>query len=182
MKKLIALALGIVLLTGCSAAPASSSGGVKTGLGHTVSIASSANATADKAGSAQVDAVMAAVTFDSAGKILAVKIDNAQVKVEFDAQGKIKTDLKQNPKTKIELGKDYGLAKQSKIGKEWYEQIAELEKWMVGKTVDQVKSMKVKKVDDAHTNVPDEADLKTKVTITVESYIAAVEDAFKNAK
>ena len=32
----------------------------------------------------------------------------------------------------------------SAIGKEWFEQIAEFEKWMIGKTVDEVKASKVK--------------------------------------
>lgn len=181
MKRLIAVTLGVLLLTGC-ATTAKSTGAVKTGLGNKVSIASSTSATADKSGNAQVDTVMAAVSFDANGKILTVKIDNAQTKVEFDAKGAIKSDLKAEPKTKVELGKDYGMIKASKIGKEWFEQIAALEKWMVGKTVDQVKAMKVKKVDDNHPSVPDEADLKSSVTISVQDYVAAVEEAFKNAK
>ena len=39
-----------------------------------------------------------------------------------------------------------------------------------------------KKVDDAHPSVPDVEDLKSKVTVSVQDYIAAVEEAFKNAK
>lgn len=175
MKKIIALTLAAVLLAGCGAAT------VKTGLGHVISIGKSADATAEKAGLAQVDTVMAAVTFDSAGKILGVKIDNAQVKVNFDATGKVTTDKAVAPQTKVELGDNYGMKKASKIGKEWYEQIADLEKWMVGKTVDQVKAMKTKKVDDAHPNVPDETDLSSKVTVSVQDYQAAVAEALANA-
>lgn len=183
MKKAITLILiavmllSFTLLTGCSSA-----GEVKTGLGQNVSIAKSKDAAADADGAAQVDTIMAAVSVDSKGKIVKVTIDNAQTIVKFDAQGKIKTDLAEIPKTKVELGKDYGMIKNSKIGREWYEQIAELEKWMIGKTIDQIKNMKVKKVDDAHPSVPDEADLTSKVTISVEGYIAAVEEAVKNAK
>ncbi|MGE4283940.1 MAG: hypothetical protein AB7G87_09495 [Clostridia bacterium] len=181
-KKIIALALGVMLLAGCGSTASAPATETKTGLGHAVSIAKSVDATADKAGQAQVNTVMAAATFDADGKILAVTIDNAQVKVDFDAQGKLKTDKSVAPKTKVELGDDYGLIKGSKIGKEWYQQIAELEKWMIGKTVDEVKAMKVKKVDDAHPSVPDIADLNSKVTISVEDYIFAVEEAYKNAK
>jgi len=183
MKKIIAVALlaimvsSIMLLAGCS-----SSGGVKTGLGHVVSISKSKDATAEGDGAAQVDTVMAAVSVDSKGKIVSVTIDTAQTVVPFDATGKLKEDLGAKQETKVERGADYGMIKASKIGREWYEQIAELEKWMVGKTIDQVKAMKVKKVDDNHTNVPDEPDLTSKVTITVEDYIAAVEEAIKNAK
>ncbi|MCX7709089.1 MAG: hypothetical protein N2484_04500 [Clostridia bacterium] len=178
MKKLIAVTLGVMLLAGCGA----SAGGVKTGLGHTVSIKKSTDATAEKGAFAQVDTVMAAASFDAKGKILSVSIDNAQTKVDFEKDGKVKSDKNAKPKTKKELGKDYGMIKASKIGKEWFEQAEALEKWMIGKTVDEVKSMKVKKVDDAHPNVPDVADLTSKVTISIEDYVFAVEEAFKNAK
>ncbi len=176
MKKVLALTLVAVLLAGCGAAS------VKTGLGHNISIAKSKDATAEAAGVAQVDTVMAAVTFDSAGKILGVSIDNAQVKVNFDNTGKVTSDLATAPKTKVELGAEYGMIKQSKIGKEWFEQIAALEKWMVGKTVTEVKALKTKQVDESHPAVPDIADLTSKVTITVQDYQAAVEEALANAK
>jgi hypothetical protein len=72
MKKLIALTLGVMLLaTGC-ASSGSSNAGVKTGLGTVISIDKSTDATAEKDGVAQVDTVMAAVTFDANGKILSV--------------------------------------------------------------------------------------------------------------
>ena len=177
MKKLLVFTLIAVLLAGCAAG-----GSVKTGLGHVISINKSKDATADAEGLAQVYTVMAAVTFDKAGKILGVKIDTAQVKVNFDQNGKITTDLNEEQETKVELGDRYGMKKNSGIGREWYEQIAELEKWMIGKTVDQVNSMKTVKKDDAHPAVPDEADLKSKVTITVNDYQAAVTEAFENAK
>lgn len=176
MKKILALTLVAVLLAGCGAAS------MKTGVGSVISIAKSADATAEKAGLAQADVVMAAVTFDSTGKIVGVDIDNAQVKINFDATGVLTTDKAAELKTKVELGDAYGMKKASGIGKEWYEQIADLEKWMVGKTVDQVKAMKVKKVDDSHPAVPDEADLTSKVTVSVADYQAAVAKALANAK
>jgi hypothetical protein len=181
MKKLIpvlTLALAIMMLAGCG----SKSSSVKTGLGHVVSIKKSTDATAEKEGNAQVDTVMAAATFDADGKIISVTIDNAQTNVAFDATGKITADKDAEQKTKVELGADYGMIKQSNIGREWFEQIAELEKWMIGKTVDEIKSMKVKVVDEDHPSVPDIPDLNSKVTISVEDYIAAVEEAYKNAK
>ncbi|NLM73616.1 MAG: hypothetical protein GX184_06290 [Clostridiaceae bacterium] len=177
MKKIIALTLIAVLLAGCGATTS-----VKTGLGHDISIAKSKDATAEAEGLAQVDTVMAAVTFDKAGKILGVTIDNAQVKVNFDQNGKVTSDLTEKPETKVELGDKYGMKKASGIGREWYEQIAELEKWMTGKTVDQINAMKTVQKDESHPAVPDEADLKSKVTVSVESYLAAVTEAYKNAK
>lgn len=178
MKRLIALTLGVLLLAGCSSTASAPT--VKTGIGHTVSISKSKDAAADKNGAAQVDTVIASVTVDGNGKILGVKIDTAQTKVDVDAQGKIVSDKAAKGMTKIELGDKYGMKKVSKIQKEWFEQIAELEKWMTGKTIDQVKTMKVTKVDNK--TLPDEEDLKSKVTIGIEDYIFAVEEAVKNAK
>ncbi|HBN84813.1 MAG TPA: hypothetical protein DDZ89_13325 [Clostridiales bacterium] len=181
MKKTIAMIVTVILLAallvGCG-----SGGAVKTGLGHVVSIGSSKDATADANGAAQVDVTMAAVTIDSEGRIQKVTIDVIQGKVEVDKEGKIVTDKSTEIKSKVEIGSDYGLIKQSKIGRNWDEQIVELEKWMIGKTIEEIQAIKLKKVDDNHPSVPDEPDLTSKVTITVQDYIAAVAEAVKNAK
>ncbi len=166
MKKILALTLVAVLLAGCGAAS------VKTGLGHNISVAKSKDVTAEAEGLVQVDTVMAAVTVDSANKILGVKIDSAQSKVNFDATGKITTDLTKEQKTKVELGYDYGM-KKAGSAREWFEQIAELEKWMVGKTVDKITAIK---------EASEDADLKSKVSISISDYQAAVAEAVQNAK
>ena len=154
----------------------------KVGIGQNGSIMSSKDFTADKGGVAQSDVIIAAVALDKDGKIVEVKFDSAQTKVEFNPDGTIKTDVNTPAKTKKELGDAYGMKKNSKIGKEWHEQIAALEKWMVGKTPEQVASMKTKKgADDNHPAVPDEADLTSSVSITVQDYLAAVSEAAKNA-
>mgnify|MGYP000859428366 CR=1 FL=1 len=176
MKKVLALTLVAVLLAGCGAAS------VKTGLGNTISIDSSKDATADEEGLAQVDTTMAAVTVDSAGKILGVKIDTAQVKVNFDQTGKIiTTDKAVELKTKVERGNDYNMKKASSIGKEWFEQIAELEKWMVGKTANDISGLAVTKNKEGGS-VPSDPDLSSKVTLSVDDYQAAVTEAIANAK
>lgn len=172
----IAIVLSMALLAGCSGG----GGAVKTGLGTVISIEKSKDATAEADGAAQVDTVMAAVTVDGSGKIVKVTIDTAQTKVSFSADGKITADKAAELKTKVEAGNAYGMKKASSIGKEWYEQIADLEKWMVGKTIEQVKAMKVTEADGSvHTA---EADLTSKVTVDVSDYLAAVEEAVKNAK
>lgn len=171
----IAVVLSMALLAGCSGG-----GAVKTGLGTVISIEKSKDATSEAAGNAQVDTVMAAVTVDGSGKIVSVTIDTAQTKIVFGADGKITTDKAGEFKTKVELGDGYGMKKNSGIGKEWYEQIADLEKWMVGKTIAQVKAMKVTEADGSvHTA---ETDLTSKVTVDVSDYLAAVEEAVNNAK
>ena len=175
MKKILALTLVAVLLAGCGAAT------VKTGVGTVISVAKSADAAADKDGLAESDVTMAAVTFDSTGKILGIDINVAQVKVNFDATGKVTTDLTVAPQTKDELKDAYGMKKSSTIGKEWYEQVNDLEKWMVGKTADQIKTMKIK-ASDTHPGAPDETDLSSKVTISVTDFQEAVAKALANAK
>ncbi len=157
------------------------SGATKTGVGNVTSIAKSASATADADALAQADIVMAAVTVDQDNKIVGVQIDNGQVKVNFDAKGTLITDAASKPKTKVELGDEYGMKKASSIGKEWYEQIAALGQWMIGKTIDEVKAMKTAPKDEEHPAVPAEADLTSSVTISVQDYIAAVEKAIASA-
>lgn len=152
----------------------------KVGLGVLTSIGKSKDK-GEEGATGQVDTTMAAVAFDKDGKIVKVSIDVAQSKVAFDKEMQLKTNLEEAGKTKKELGADYGMVGASTIKKEWFEQMAELEKWLVGKTVEEVKAMKVMERDESHKSVPDEEDLKTSVTITVESYIAAVEKAWLNA-
>ncbi|QUH21480.1 hypothetical protein [Alkaliphilus sp. B6464] len=159
---------------------------VKIGLGHSTSIGKSKDLAVDKDGKdilpvGQVDTVIAAVGFDKDGKVVKVTIDTAQTKVNFDKDLKVTSDLTAVNKTKVELKDDYGMVKASEIKKEWYQQIEELEKWMIGKTVDEIKSMKVKERDESHKSVPDVPELTSLVTVTVEGYIAAVEEAYKTA-
>ena len=152
-------------------------GGEKLGLGHEVSIAKS------KPAAAQVDTSVAAALFDKDGKVVGVAIDAIQSKVPFDAKtGKVTADRNALVKSKVELGSAYGMSRASSIGKDWYEQSAELGKWMVGKTVKEIRGLKVKKVDDAHLAVPDVPELTSSVTMTVESYLFAVGEAYETAK
>ena len=181
MKRHIAIIITVILVAALFTA-CGSGGSVKTGLGHVVSIASSKDATADANGAAQVDVTMAAVTIDSEGRIQKVTIDTIQGKVEVDKEGKVVTDKSIDIESKVELGSEYGMIARSSIGRNWDEQIVELEKWMIGKTIEEIQGIKLKNVDDSHPSVPDEPDLTSKVTISVQDYIAAVAEAVKNAK
>lgn len=158
------------------------SGDVKTGLGVVTGIGKSKNAAADANGTAQVDSIIAAVTIDDAGKVIACDIDTAQTRVAFNAAGEISTDLTALVPSKTELGDAYGMLGASQIGKEWYQQMAAFEEWTIGKTIDEIKGLNVKVVNDAHQNVPDDPELSSSVTITVEDYIAAIEKAIASAK
>ena len=155
---------------------------VKVGLGQNISIGKSKSATADATAVAQADVTIAAVGFDADGKVASVTIDVAQTKVAFDKDLKVTTDRAAEVKSKKDLGPDYGMLNASSIGKEWFEQMAAFENWMIGKTVDEIAGLKVKERDESHKNVPDVPELTSSVTITVESYIAAVKEAWENAE
>lgn len=131
---------------------------------------------------AQADTYMSATAFDKDGKVVATVIDNAQVKIAFDATGKVTADKAAAPKTKVELGADYGMGAASVIKKEWFEQMAALEDWMAGKSIDEITGLKVKETNPTHKNVPDVAELTSSVTITVEGYLAVVKEAAANAR
>jgi predicted small lipoprotein YifL len=158
----------------------------KLGLGHVISIAKSVGYSViegkETLPQAEVDLTMAAAGFDESGKVMCANIDVSQAKVKYDKDGKLLSDIAAEVKTKKELGEEYGMKTLSQIGKEWYEQIAELEKWMVGKTVEEIKGLKVKERDESHKAVPDVPELTSLVTITVEDYLAVIAKAYDNAK
>ena len=177
MKKLLVLVvvslLALASLTGC-AAPKT----YKFGTGSYTSVSGRA-ATAEAAGRVQVTSIYAAVLLDDAGKIVYVDIDAAQNQGTFDAAGAVVAAAA--APTKTEKGADYGMKGNSAIGKEWFEQMAALEAYFVGKTIAEVKATPVAQKDATHPAVPTGEDLKTSVSISIEGYVAAVEKAVANA-
>jgi hypothetical protein len=177
MKKLLVLVvvslLALASLTGC-AAPKT----YKFGTGSYTSVSGRA-ATAEAAGRVQVTSIYAAVLLDDAGKIVYVDIDAAQNQGTFDAAGAVVAAAA--APTKTEKGADYGMVANSAIGKEWFEQMAALEAYFVGKTIAEVKATPVAQKDATHPAVPTGEDLKTSVSISIEGYVAAVEKAVANA-
>ncbi len=165
-----------------SSAGAQTSGDVRVGLGFASTTSESSAANAETAGNAKFNVAACALCIDADGKILAVKFDTLQASVGFDVSGALTGDVTSELKTKKELGDAYGMKGVSGIKKEWYEQIAALEDWMRGKTVDDVLAMKVTERDATHTDVPDEADLKTSVTISVTDQLHALEKAYADTK
>jgi len=162
---LAAVALVAASLTGCAAPKV-----YKLGTGSFTE-ASSRNAVVDTAGRVQFTSVYATVLVDKAGKIAYVNIDSAQNSGTFDTAGVIvKAEA---AKTKKEKGADYGMKAASGIQKEWFEQIAALETYFTGKTIDEIMAMKLTE------EAPD--DLKTSVTIGITAYQEAVKRAVANA-
>ena len=153
----------------------------KYGLGMVTSIGSVADATAEKAGTAQVNTTVCSLVLDAEGKIKSVTWDVQQTKIQFSAEGK-PVDLPEQLLTKLEKGEAYGMRKASAIGKEWFEQIAAFAEYAVGKTVEEMLAMPVYERDASHTKVPDVEELKASVTVTVGDYLAALEKAANSAK
>ena len=149
------------------------------GLGHNISINRSVgyDPENDIMTMAQVDVVIAAAVFNAEGQVGAVLIDTAQTRVQFDEDGQVTSDRAAEYPTKKDLGDDYGMRVASPIEREWDEQIADLEAWMVGKTVDQIKALDL--LDDG---APDDPDLVTSVTMTVTGYLEALEEAYSSAR
>lgn len=123
-------------------------------------IDSSVSATAEKAGTAQLDVDVTAVTVKD-GTITSCYIDSVQAKVSFDTTGTITTDLTVPVKTKNQLGDDYGMKAWGGAACEWYEQAASFAEYVTGKTAAEVAGIAVSE------GKPSDTDLASSVTISI---------------
>jgi len=170
MKKIISAAIVALLLVSISACAFAA-----TGLGSVTNVTSTP-ATADAAASVSVNVTMCAVTLDEEGKIVAISFDVVQPKSNWET-------AYVEPQTKLELKEGYNMKRVSAIGLEYYEQIANLEAWCIGKTVAEVLAMPVMdRGDGSHTHVPTDVDLAAGCSITVRDHLAALEKAAADAK
>jgi len=190
MKKALSLFLVLLLtavaVSGCTTPESKAEGPAKIGLAILTTIDGSKDKAEAEDGtvtlpSGDIESVMAIVAFDKDGKVLKATIDTSQTSVKFDEDLNITSDLNEKGKTKVELKDGYNMRRVSTIDKEWFEQIAEFENWMVGKTVSEITGLKVKARDENHIAVPDIPELTSLVTVTVQDYLAAVKKAWDNA-
>ena len=124
------------------------------------SLGSSVNATAEKAGTAQLDCEAVALTVKD-GKITSCAIDATQAKASFDATGAITTELPANVQTKNQLGEGYGMKAWGKAQFEWNEQAASFANYVKGKTAAEVAGIAVAE------GKPSDTDLSATVTIKI---------------
>lgn len=176
LKKTLALILATILVmslfTGCGAG-----GKAKTGLAVITSLSAyTKGATAEGDGLIQPDSTAAAVLIDSKGVIKDVVIDVVQSPITFNANGEITSDLNTEFDSKHDLKDAYDMKKASPIGKEWFEQAEALENYIIGKTIDEVKGIKV---EDGY---PAETDLESSVTMAIGDMINAVIKAAEQAE
>ena len=148
-------------------------GGDELRLASISSLGSSVSATADKAGTAQLDSDVVALTVKD-GVITSCYLDSLQAKVNFDATGKITTDLTAAVLTKNQKGADYGMVAWGGAKYEWFEQAASFASYVTGKTAAEVAGIAVNE-----KTAPTDADLATSVTIAIGGYMALVDKAMK---
>ncbi len=134
------------------------------------SAASSVSATADKAGTAQLDCDVAVVTAKD-GVITSCLLDSVQAKVSFGTDGKITTDLTAAMQTKNQLGEAYGMKAYAGAKYEWNEQAANFAAYVTGKTAQQVAGIAVAE------GKPSDTDLAATVTIAIGGFQALIAKA-----
>ena len=147
------------------------SSGDKLVLASLNSVGSSKNPEDDKAGTAQLDADITAVTMNG-GVITSCYIDSLQAKVNFDTTGTITTDLTAPLQTKNEMGEGYGLKAYAGSKHEWNEQAAAFAAYVTGKTAEEVAGIAVNE-----KTAPADADLAATVTISIAGFQALIAKA-----
>lgn len=99
---------------------------------------------------------------------------SAEITVKGDTVESIKLDEKKEGKSKKELGAKYNMKSQSKIKKEWFEQVEFLEKYIVENGLDKVV------LDDK--GYPKNDDVLAGCTMNISNLMKAANDAKTNAK
>ncbi len=133
----------------------------------------SAAATVDKAGTAQLDVTVTAMTMRG-DVISSCVIDSVQAKVNFDNKGAISGDISKPIPTKNELGESYGMVAWGGAIAEWNVQAASFAAYVTGKTVEQVNGIAVNEATK-----PTDADLSASVTIAIGGFQALIAKAAK---
>ena len=112
-----------------------------------------------------------AMVLDGTGSIVGARFDATQNDIYFDNLGALHGPNDDPTLTKVEKGNSYGMRRISSIGKEWFEQIAALEQWVLGKTPEEVASLLEGpgKIDTS------DVDLVASVTIDISDFVHIVQ-------
>lgn len=142
MKKLISAVLLTVILTstacGAKTPSATNDFNYKVGTASYTHTNNSYGYTEGKNGRSAVSTTLVAAVFDNNGQIVRISIDEVESNIGFDNAGQLADFAPGEVKSKKELGDAYGMKAASSIGKEWYQQIESLEKWLEGKKVNTI--------------------------------------------
>ncbi len=137
-------------------------------------IGDSTAADAEKAGNAQLNVDVAALTMKD-GKITSCAIDSVQAKVAFDATGAVTSDVAAPVATKNELGANYGMVAWGGAIAEWNEQAASFAAYVTNKTAADVAGIAI----DEATKPAEGSDLSSSVTISVGGFQALIAKAMQ---
>jgi hypothetical protein len=137
------------------------------------SLSASVAATAEKAGTAQLDANITAVS-KKGGTVTSCVIDAVQAKISFDTAGRITTDLTAPIQTKNELGEKYGMVAWGGAKAEWNVQAEAFARYVTGKTASQIAGIAVTEGRPA-----DGTDLSASVTIAIGDFQKLLDKALK---
>ena len=132
------------------------------------SLADSTPVTEEKAGNAQLNVDVTAITLNG-DVITSCYIDSLQAKVAFTAEGTAEIPAFA---TKNELGEGYGMKAWGNATFEWNEQAANFAAYVTGKTAAEVAGIAI----DEGTK-PTDADLSTSVTIAIGGFLALIAKA-----
>ena len=146
-------------------------GGDELRLAVIPSVKSSVGATAEKAGTAQLDCDVTALTVKD-GIITSCYIDALQAKVTFGADGVITGGVSDAVATKNQLGDKYGMVSWGGAIAEWNTQAASFAVYVTGKTAAQVAGIAVNE-----GTKPTGADLAASVTIAIGGFQALIAKA-----
>ena len=136
-------------------------------------IGDSTAATAEKAGNAQLNVDVTALTMN--GEIItSCMIDSVQGKVAFDTTGAITSDVTAPVATKNELGENYGMVAWGGAIAEWDAQAASFAAYVTGKTADEVSGIAI-----TEATKPADTDLAASVTISVIGFMNLITKAAK---
>lgn len=135
------------------------------------SLSDSTSATADAAGTAQLDSDMAVVT-RRGGTVSSCYIDSLQARVTFDATGAITSDISAPVSTKNQLGDAYGMKAYGGAQYEWFEQVESFARFVTGKTPAEITGLATAEGYAAN------ADLATSVTIRITGFQALIAKVF----
>ena len=131
----------------------------------------SSSATAEQAGTAQLDCDVTALTVKD-GVITSCYIDSLQAKVEFGTDGVITKGISAAVETKNQLGSAYNMVLYGGAIAEWNEQAASFAAYVTGKTAAEVAGIAVNE-----GTKPTGADLVSSVTIAIGGFQALITKA-----
>lgn len=173
MKKLISLALCVVILFSLAALAGCSGSTLNFGVGTYAYNESMLDSLDGDDGKAQTVINIAAVLLDNKGRVVECEIDCTEYELGFSAEGKY---LPSNViVSKLEKGDSYGMKAYGGSEKEWYEQVDAFIEVIKGKTAEEIKALvaEEKKGTDEVINAG--------CTIAIEEFVKAVERAIENA-